>query len=182
MDETNRFREYRFSRLIIRAVERNLKARGVPVVVIDPKSEPSAKMLWSNRVVPANQIENAFYFSLHNNAATSNINTWALARGAEFWTSKGQTTSDRYATYMHEVLKGLLPFIYRWRIDMTDGDIDKEANFTELLSKHPSVLFEYLFMDNREDVNQLLNIDYNNLLIKGLSITLENIGKEIINF
>ena len=153
------FREYLFSREVLEIVKLGLIANGVKVKLIAPESEPTTNSIRKNRVVEANKIDNAFYFALHNNAA-GNGKEWKTARGIEVWTSVGQTTSDIYATQIfislrEEFEKDFSDFSLFWRTDMRDGDVDKEANFIELMSKHPSVLLEFLFMDNKADLSYL---------------------------
>lgn len=155
------FKEWEWSREVLQIVKIGLRQNGVKTVVIDPESEPSTAWLKKNRVDVANKIDNAFYFSLHVNAAPGQ--GWQQARGIEIWTSKGQTKSDEYATKIfialrNEFEKDFSDFKLFWRTDMSDGDIDKEANFTELLSKHPSVLLEFLFMNNKTDLKYLNDI------------------------
>ena len=167
------FKEWEWSREVLQIVKIGLRQNGVKTVVIDPESEPSTAWLKKNRVDVANKIDNAFYFSLHVNAAPGQ--GWQQARGIEIWTSKGQTKSDEYATKIfialrNEFEKDFSDFKLFWRTDMSDGDIDKEANFTELLSKHPSVLLEFLFMNNKTDLKYLNDITIKtrlaNVLIK----------------
>ena len=155
------FKEWEWSREVLQIVKIGLRQNGVKIVVIAPESEPSTAWLKKNRVDVANKIDNAFYFSLHVNAAPGQ--GWQQARGIEIWTSKGQTKSDEYATKIfialrNEFEKDFSDFKLFWRTDMSDGDIDKEANFTELLSKHPSVLLEFLFMNNKTDLKYLNDI------------------------
>lgn len=155
------FKEWEWSREVLQIVKIGLRQNGVKTVVIAPESEPSTAWLKTNRVDVANKIDNAFYFSLHVNAAPGQ--GWQQARGIEIWTSKGQTKSDEYATKIfialrNEFEKDFSDFKLFWRTDMSDGDIDKEANFTELLSKHPSVLLEFLFMNNKTDLKYLNDI------------------------
>ena len=155
------FKEWEWSREVLQIVKIGLRQNGVKTVVIAPESEPSTAWLKKNRFDVANKIDNAFYFSLHVNAAPGQ--GWQQARGIEVWTSKGQTKSDEYATKIfialrNEFEKDFSDFKLFWRTDMSDGDIDKEANFTELLSKHPSVLLEFLFMNNKTDLKYLNDI------------------------
>ena len=155
------FKEWEWSREVLEIVKIGLRQNGVKIVVIAPESEPSTAFLKKNRVDVANKVDNAFYFSLHVNAAPGQ--GWQQARGIEIWTSKGQTKSDEYATQIfialrQEFEKDFSDFSLFWRTDMRDGDIDKEANFTELLSKHPSVLLEFLFMNNKTDLKYLNDI------------------------
>lgn len=129
-----------------------------------------------NRVILANNVQApAFYFSLHNNAA-GNSSQWMSARGVEIWTTIGQTKSDEYATMIYEALYNAFPDIHGtfnknvfWRKDMSDGDVDKEANFTELMNKHPAVLLEWLFQDNKEDVALLNDEKINSKLVEVLT-------------
>lgn len=98
----------------------------------------------------------AFVFSLHNNAAGMGVQ-WMNAHGFSVWTTKGVTKSDKCADIIFCNLKQKLAGV-PVRVDTTDGDNDYEANFTVLTSRHPSVLLEYLFQDDKEDLS-LINDD-----------------------
>jgi N-acetylmuramoyl-L-alanine amidase len=174
------FKEWEWSREVLQIVKIGLRQNGVKTVVIDPESEPSTAWLKKNRVDVANKIDNAFYFSLHVNAAPGQ--GWQQARGIEIWTSKGQTKSDEYATKIfialrNEFEKDFSDFKLFWRTDMTDGDVDKEANFIELLNKHPSVLLEFLFMNNKTDLKYLNDITIKTRLADVLINELYKISK-----
>ncbi len=148
-----RFKEYLFSRRAQRLIQIGLHEMCVPCILIpDGDIEPGL----SRRVEIENQIAKpAFVFSLHNNAAGLG-KEWLSARGVEIWTSKGQTKSDIYATTILQALMEAFPEILNWRTDYyRDGDLDKEENFTELMSVHPAVLLEWLFQDNKLDVEFL---------------------------
>lgn len=170
------FREYLFSREILQIVKLGLEQEKVPVILISPESEPTIASIKKNRVEVANKINNAFYFALHVNASPGT--GWQNARGIEVWTSKGQTQSDIYATQIFIALRkefeqDFSDFKLFWRTDMADGDVDKEANFIELMSRHPSVLLEFLFMDNKADLKYLqdtkIKMRLANILIEELT-------------
>lgn len=174
------FKEYAWAREILHVVKLGLEQLGVTVVLIAPESEPSTAWLKKNRIDVANRVDNAFYFSLHVNAARGT--GWQQARGIEIWTSKGQTRSDKYATQIfialrEEFEKDFSDFKLFWRTDMRDGDVDKEANFTELLNKHPSVLLEFLFMNNKTDLKYLNDITIKTRLADVLIDELYKISK-----
>jgi N-acetylmuramoyl-L-alanine amidase len=68
------------------------------------------------------------------------------ATGIEVFTSIGQTKSDVIAEYIIQELMNSFPN-YTFRIDPSDGDLDKEANFYVLKNTFgPALLIEFLFM------------------------------------
>lgn len=97
----------------------------------------------------------AFVFSWHNNAAGMG-DSWKDAHGYSVWTTRGVTMSDTCATIIFNNLRTFLPDL-AFRQDLSDGDPDYESNFTVLMSKHPSVLFEFMFQDNNFDLQLLEN-------------------------
>lgn len=132
--------------------------------------------------------------SLHNNAAHSNscdAEGWCrLARGIEFWTSKGETKADIYCTLIYNIFKELMPN-EKYRTGYWLGekekikDPDKEANFTVIAGyrktsnifikpKYHGILLEIKFMTNRQDVVDLNNMVWLKLLD---SILLECMNK-----
>ena len=109
---------------------------------------------------------------------------WCTARGFEIYTTKGQTRSDLFATVIFEQLQEDFPITdgYKHRIDPSDGDPDKEANFTVLMgNNYWGVLLEWLFQDNPDDVALLEDEIVNRKLVESLTKALifidENLDK-----
>ena len=141
-------KEYIFSREILNKVKNNLIGLGV-IVVLSNIGDTEIGLL--KRKAFMNTINSpAFTFSLHNNAAGMG-DKWYNARGTSIWTTKGETKSDKFATIIYNKLIVDIPEM-SWRKDFTDKDVDYEENFTVLTSKHPSVLLEWGFQDNKEDL------------------------------
>jgi N-acetylmuramoyl-L-alanine amidase len=85
--------------------------------------------------------------SIHSNAGKG--------KGFEIFTSKGQTQSDPIAQVFCDVYKRRFPD-FPFRADTTDGDLDKEADYTILTeTKCAAVLVENLFFDNRQEADYL---------------------------
>jgi N-acetylmuramoyl-L-alanine amidase len=140
-------REYKWSRVWIAQLGKHLSDIGYNVVYTAPENtEPGL----NERVRRMNAVPGpAIVFSLHNNAAK--CGEWANARGLAIFTTRGVTRSDSCAEIIYNNMIMFMPELY-FRADITDKDHDYEANFTVLMSKHPSVLLEYLFQDNKLDL------------------------------
>lgn len=155
-----RLREYRYCREIAAEVVRQLKSQGYDAEQIVTENADISLGERCNRVnawCDRLGAKNVCLVSIHNNAAGSGA-AWMTARGWEAWTSKGQTQGDRLADCLYDAAQKYLPAGTKIRTDMTDGDRDKESNFTILYrSKCPACLTENLFQDNREDVDFLLS-------------------------
>lgn len=139
------------------------------------KTEQSREL--SYRVTAVNNIckkygtANVLYVSIHNDAAGSG--KWMTAGGWSAYTTPGKTKSDILAeclyvaaekhlrVYANEMSLKKQSGVYDakqrpLRIDTTDGDKDKEANFYVLRKTLcAAVLTENLFQDNRSDVEFL---------------------------
>lgn len=99
---------------------------------------------------------NVLFISLHCNAA-GNGREWKSAKGWEIWTSRGETESDRLATCIFRAAENAMAG-RPMRIDMSDGDPDKEKDFYVLFNtKCPAVLIESGFMDDKEECAWLLS-------------------------
>ncbi|MDE7180566.1 MAG: N-acetylmuramoyl-L-alanine amidase [Muribaculaceae bacterium] len=157
-------REYKYCRDIAREVVKSLKAQGYDAELLVPED---ADIRLGERVNRINAwcdklgAKNVCVVSIHNNAA-GNGQQWLNATGFEVWTSKGQTMGDKLADCLYDsaekVLSGLFPGVLKIRTDYSDGDRDKESNFTILhRSKCAAALTENFFMDNRADVAWLLS-------------------------
>lgn len=95
--------------------------------------------------------ENALYISVHANAGGG--------KGFEVFTSKGETFSDVVAEKWFNEMEALFPN-KAGRVDLTDGDKDKEANFYVLKNTNcPAILTESFFMDTLEDAAEMLSYE-----------------------
>lgn len=157
-----RLKEYAYSREIVAAVKAILKSMGYNVFVdiedddlkLTQQQELSLRCRLVNEL--CKQYKDCIYVSIHVNAASSD-GKWHNATGWEIYTSPGETKADYLATCIYEAAKYNLKD-KRMRIDLSDGDPDKEANLYVL--KHtncPAVLTENFFMDTKSDVDYLLS-------------------------
>lgn len=89
-------------------------------------------------------------------------------RGFEAFTAPGQSTSDVLATALLEEYGKEFPE-QRMRVDLSDGDPDKEARFTVLTkTRGPAVLFELGFIDTEEGERFLTNTQNQERMAKAL--------------
>ena len=180
-----RHKEYLWSRKVGKMLAERLKQEGFEVAFTNTKD---TEIGLSRRKEIANNLDaprggTKFLLSLHNNAAGMG-NEWCAARGFEIYTTKGQTRSDLFATVIFEQLQEDFPTAdgYKHRIDPSDGDPDKEANFTVLMgNNYWGVLLEWLFQDNPDDVALLEDDSVNRELVESLTKALifidENLDK-----
>lgn len=98
------------------------------------------------RALIANDYGADCFVSIHCNAAADKA-----AHGFEVWTTTGQTPADTLATMIIDELKAIKPAL-TLRMDMKDGDPDKEKNFSVLYNtKMPAVLVELGFISNPDE-------------------------------
>lgn len=148
-----KFREYKWSRFMISKLEPMLRSLGYKVY---QTNETDVEIGLTKRKNIANSIkgENKLLLSIHNNAAGGD-GKWHTATGIEFYTSRNQTVSDVFAECLYKSFSVHLPE-ERYRVDNTDGDSDKESNFTVLMgSSYWACLAEIMFQDTKEDVAKL---------------------------
>ncbi len=157
-----RLREYAYSREIVAAVKAILQDYGYQVFVDieddDLKVTQSQELCLRCKVV--NDLCKAYgdciYVSIHVNAAAAD-GKWHNATGWEIYTTPGKTKSDDLATCIFNAAKYNLKD-KKMRVDLSDGDPDKEANLYVL--KHtlcPAVLTVNFLQDNKSDVDYLLS-------------------------
>jgi|GEM_PF-1355507 len=171
-----RHREWQWSKFWVTELGRHLNDIGFTVEYTAPEDKEPGLL---NRVVRMNKIKGpAFVLSLHNNAAGMG-DKWKDARGYSMWTTKGVTRSDECATIIFRNMSSVL-YDIPFRQDLTDGDPDYESNFTVLMSKHPSVLIEFMFQDNETDLELLENKALCNTLLEIIDISLIQIERYLI--
>ena len=109
----------------------------------------------SERVWISNDWKSDLFVSIHANAVTS-----PLARGMEVWTTIGQTAADPVAESIANALRAAFPNLV-FRADLSDGDLDKEANFFVCYwTNAPAVLTELAFISNPQEEEMLRSQDY----------------------
>lgn len=151
--------EWMFNREIARRVQKILLSYGWDTrLVVEDDWDMSLKQryLKVNKICDKYGAGNVILISIHVNAAGDG-SKWLNGRGWECWTTVGQTNSDKLANELYKSAKSYLPNTLM-RTDMSDGDNDKEKNFTLLYkAKCPAVLTENLFMDNKKECEWLIS-------------------------
>ena len=95
--------------------------------------------------------KNCLLISIHSDAFTKKS-----AHGWSCFTSPGETKSDEFATMLYAAARKMWPS-ETLRKDNTDGDPDKEANFTVLTKTNcAAVLSENFFMTNEVECKKYL--------------------------
>lgn len=158
--------EWEFNRDIVRRIAYTLEQRGdIKYHILVPEENDVSL---SERVERANTLYkenyNCVLLSIHANAGGG--------KGWEVWTSKGYSSSDRLATVFYNEAEKEFPGMVM-RKDTSDGDVDKEANFTILKRTYcPAILTENFFYDNEEECKLLMDNDFRqrvaNLHIMGI--------------
>ena len=157
-----KFKEYKYSREIVKAASAILKDMGYQVFIdvedddlkIPQARELSLRCKIVNELVK--QYKNCIYVSVHVNAAASD-GKWHEGTGWEVYTSVGKTKADELATCLYNAAKVNCKD-KKLRTDFSDGDADKEAHLYVLKNTNcPAVLTENFFQDNKKDVDYLLS-------------------------
>lgn len=170
--------EYLWSRERCKALKSLLEDRGYRVVfTTDSINEPGLsrrKNFASALKVEKGQLK--LLISPHNNAAGRGDN-WMAATGIEVWTSPGVTKSDECADIIIDQLAKDFPDI-KMRLNSSQYlQKDKEANFTVLMgADYMAVLIEWLFQDNKKDVELLKDVTVNKRFEKSLVEAIERIN------
>ena len=159
--------EGHFNREIVKKLAYKLKSLGIPFhnLVPGPQDTPLKE-----RVNKANELAKkwhgkAIYISIHGNGGGGT--------GFEVYTSKGQTQSDVIAGYYMDAMSEEFPNKAA-RVDLTDGDKDKEANFYVLKNTScPAILTESFFMDNREDAALMMSYEGTSKIVNAHLKTIE---------
>ena len=128
-----------------KAIGADLGARSREIEIVYTHLGSGASL--ADRVKMSNDLGADLFFSIHCNAAEN-----TEANGFEAFTSRGQTGADLVASAVYKFVKEELPNQFRPRVDWSDGDPDREANFYVLKhTKARAVLVELGFLTNDSD-------------------------------
>ena len=145
--------EYEYSRQLMFGIAHFLDEEGIPYRIITPDDHDiplKERCEIINRIVNRDRLS-YLLVSIHCNASDGRGTGW------EAYTSIGKTTADIFTNIFYEEACKALPH-FNIRVDNSDGDPDKEANFYILKnSLCPAILTENLFMDNEKDCKYLLS-------------------------
>lgn len=177
--------EYLWSRKVGNWLAESLRDKGFEVAFTNTSNN---EIGLSKRKNIANELDTPrggvkILLSLHNNAAGDGT-SWKTARGFEIYTAKGQTRSDLFADVVFRQLEKDFPYTdgYKARMDTSDGDMDKESNFTVLMgNSYWAMLLEWLFQDNEADVKLLQDEMVNHKLVDSLTQAFITIDENLDN-
>jgi len=139
-------REYEFTRDVVNRIAGLLHWAGIEHRILVPEEN---NVSLSERVRRANAWNSdSVYISVHANAGGG--------RGYEVYTSPGQTKSDEIATEFLDSFAQVFPEAPP-RLDISDGDPDKEEEFYVLVkTAMPAILTESFFMDTKVECMKYL--------------------------
>jgi N-acetylmuramoyl-L-alanine amidase len=147
------FYEGVWNRAIANLVHKKLTSLQIPSILIhhEYKDESLRSQVDKINHIHKHKHPIALLLELHSNACSSH-----KAEGFEVYTSPGETSSDKYATLLFQMVSERLPI--RPRTDMSDGDPDREKNFTMIAKTWcPAILPEFLFFDNKNDIKIIMD-------------------------
>lgn len=160
-----------FNRWVVNRIIEQLDRKKIPYYHLCPELWDVSLEARKNRADRIyNENRNVWILSIHANAGGG--------KGVEGYTTRGVTKSDALAEIVLTNLKRDMTTL-KLRVDRSDGDLDKEANFYILKkAKAPAFLLECGFMDNRSDYYKLWNETYLRSLVNSLVKSIIEIYKQ----
>lgn len=148
-DNTQLF-EWEFNRDIVNKIIfyiSILKISYVKLITNDTDMPLKKRVELINSIYKEHKNKMIYLVSVHGNAAPN-----PKANGIEVWTSKGDTKSDKLATYFYNNLKNL-----GWKMRPNNSlELDKESNFYLLKKTEcPAVLTENGFYTNEDECKKM---------------------------
>lgn len=145
-----------------------LRLEGINCVDIVNSNEDVSLTERVRRANIVSRNQKCVYISVHSDAA-GNGAEWHPASGISVYTSPGQTKSDVFAEMLINRLQANFQNDVKWRLDTSDGDKDKEAEFYVLTkTSMPAVLIEAGFHTNKEEAKKMLSEEWKKDLVKSV--------------
>jgi N-acetylmuramoyl-L-alanine amidase len=143
------FYEGVYNRQMVELIVQRLKQKNVPFHILVPEDRDimlEARCERFDRIWTKER--NTYLSSIHGNAAPVH----GTGIGIEGWTTKGKTNADPICDYILKQIATGFQEVTPMRFDFSDGDRDKEKDYTLLaMTKGPAMIFELGFYDNIKD-------------------------------
>lgn len=173
----NSLMEWEYTRIIARGVVEKCREQGIDARMLVPEDKDislTERCRRVNKLCDEYGKENVALLSIHVDAAGGD-GRWHDAGGWTCYTTRGETVSDKFAECMYDAAEEHLGEYKAYmadgkrngaygavqkpiRMDKTDGDRDREANYTILYNTDcAAILTENMFQDNKLDVAWLLS-------------------------
>ncbi len=161
-DGRTQLQEWEFTRKVAQRIVELAPQYDIKPVILVPEEEDialSIRAARANKYIRSNPAEKCVLVSIHGNAA-GNGSAWMKARGWEAWTTIGKNNSDKLAEKLYDAAGKFFPAGTKLRADNSDGDKDKEKDFTVIKKAScPAVLTENFFYDNPDDCRYMLSFE-----------------------
>lgn len=169
-------REYKWSRERAKSLRKMLLHLGYEVFLTTESENEPGLTRRRNFATQVRYGSRKLLLSLHNNGA-GNGTKWMSASGVEAYTTPGVTDADICADIILRTLKEDFPLLkMRFNKDAFLNR-DKEARYAVLMgSDYMGVLIEWLFQDNKKDVEKLLDPEVNGQFEVSLVKAIEEIN------
>lgn len=166
------FREYAYTRELVKMLKPLLEEDGFEVYIVAPEEydvtlAERCKRINNKVKEAATKSKHTLMVSVHNNAA-GNGREWKEAYGWSVWTTRGQNNSDKLAQCLYDAAVEILtPLGQKTRRDRSDGDDDYEAGFYIIKGSNcPAVLVENMFQDCIKEVQWMLTDEGKQALVE----------------
>ncbi|MFW6219309.1 MAG: N-acetylmuramoyl-L-alanine amidase [bacterium] len=144
--------EGEFNRIIKNLIMDMCKSENIDVIDIVPEDEDinlKERVRRGNEYVNKYGPSNCIWVEIHGNAGKGT--------GFEIFTTKGQNNSDKVAEIFINEYEKMFPNKVS-RVDKSDGDKDKEANFYCIKNVNcPAILTENFFFDRYDDAKLMMS-------------------------
>lgn len=157
--ENDRFREWKYTRVISDLVVLLLKDMGYDARLLVPETNDVSlgeRVRRTNNICSKYGAKNVILVSIHANAV-GNGSEWMNGKGWEAYSTVGKTISDDLAECLYKRAEENFKN-RKIRKDATDGDSDKESNFYIIKNANcAAVLTENFFYDNKDDLEFMVS-------------------------
>jgi len=164
-EDGSQLMEWEFNRAIVQGIIKELKKLDIEYFEVTPEDIDIPLKKRCDRVNKYQPKRKKVLISIHANAH-GNGKEFTDASGWEVFTTKGVTKSDAIAEVVAKNAKKTLKDM-KMRFDITDGDLDKEADFYIIKGVScPAILTENGFMTNKKEAKLMMSEDFRKKIIK----------------